>query len=91
MFIELLTMAAANNLMTGLRVGPYSRDHYQIFIWVGPRVGDRNEWHERFDLAIPVEQAIDKMAMIAIDYCRDHWNCRRLAEEATATLISSQA
>jgi hypothetical protein len=90
MFIELLKLAAESNLVTGLRVGPYTGDHYQIYIWIGPRVGDRNEWHERFDLATPVEEAIDKMALVALDYCRDHWNCRRAIEEATDALIISQ-
>jgi hypothetical protein len=84
MFGKLLKLAAANNLVTGLRVGPIASGRYQIHIWVGPRVGDRYEWYERFDLAISHEEAIDTVAERAIAYCIEHWNCRLVSDEATA-------
>jgi hypothetical protein len=84
MFSQLLRMAAANNLVTGLRVGSITDGHYQIHVWIGPRVGDRFEWYERFELATAYEDAIDVMAGKAMEYCQEHWNCRRVAEEATA-------
>ena len=62
MFGELLRMAAANNLVTGLRVGPIASGHYQIHIWIGPRIGDRYEWHQRFDHATPYEASISTMS-----------------------------
>jgi hypothetical protein len=84
LFGELLRLAAANNLVTGLRVGPVISGHYQIHIWIGPRVGDRFEWYQRFDHAISYEDSIDAMATKAIDYCADHWNCRRVGQEVHA-------
>jgi len=84
MFGNLLRMAAANNLVTGLRVGPIVAGRYQIHIWVGPRVGDRYEWYERFDLATPYDAAIDAVADRAFGYCVEHWNCRRIADDVTA-------
>lgn len=84
MFGELLQLAAANNLVTGLRVGPLVAGRYQIHIWVGPRVGDRYEWFEKFEVAVPHEEAIDAVADRAIDYCVEHWNCRRPADEVSA-------
>jgi hypothetical protein len=84
MFAQLLRVAAANNLVTGLRVGPIVDGHYQIHIWIGPRIGDRHEWHQRFDHITPYEEAIAEMSGKAMDYCVEHWNCRRLVEGATA-------
>ena len=84
LFGELLRIAAANGLVTGLRIGPIVSGHYQIHIWIGPRIGDRYEWHERFDQATPHEAAIDAMSSKAIEYCQEHWNCRRVVDEATA-------
>jgi hypothetical protein len=85
-FGQLLRMAAANNLVTGLRVSPIISRQYQIHIWIGPRVGDRFEWYQRFDHATPYEEAIDTMANKAMDYCLDHWNCRRVVDEARPAL-----
>jgi hypothetical protein len=84
LFGELLRMAAANNLMAGLRVGPVISGQYQIHIWIGPRVGDRFEWYQRFDHATPYEESIDIMSTRALDYCADHWNCRRMGHQASA-------
>ena len=86
LFGELLRMAAANNLVTGLRVGAIVSGQYQIHIWIGPRVGDRFEWYQRFDHATPYEEAIDTMANKALDYCLDHWNCRRAGQETRPAL-----
>ncbi len=83
MLSELLIMAAANNLVTGLRVGPIISGHYQIHIWIGPRIGDRYEWHERFDHATLYEESISTMSRKAMDYCLEHWNCRRVDDAAT--------
>ena len=85
-FGELLRLAAANNLVTGLRVNSIISGQYQIHIWIGPRVGDRFEWYERFDHTTPYEEAIDVMAGKAMDYCTEHWNCRQVAEEATVAV-----
>jgi hypothetical protein len=84
MYPQLLRMAAANNLVTGLRVGPIVSGHYQIHIWIGPRVGDRYEWYQRFDHATPYEESISAMSRKAMDYCLKHWHRRGAAEEATA-------
>ena len=84
LFGELLRMAAANNLVTGLRVGAIISGQYQIHIWIGPRVGDRFEWYQRFDHGTVYEDAIDIMASKALDYCVDHWNCRRVRQEVDA-------
>ena len=84
LFGELLRMAAASNLLTGLRVGPVVSGQYQIHIWIGPRVGDRFEWYQRFDHATRYEDSIDAMATKAMDYCADHWNCRRVGQAADA-------
>jgi hypothetical protein len=88
MFSELLRMAAANNLVTGLRVGPIVSGHYLIHIWIGPRVGDRYEWHQRFDHTAPYEESISVMSRKAMDYCVEHWNCRQVVAEATAILAN---
>jgi hypothetical protein len=84
MFSKLLRLAAANHLVTGLRVGPIVAGRYQIHIWVGPRVGDRYEWFERFDLTNPYDEAIDTVADRALVYCIDHWNCRGVVDDVTA-------
>jgi hypothetical protein len=86
LFGELLRMAAANNLVTGLRVGAIVSGQYQIHIWIGPRVGDRFEWYQRFDHGTVYEDAIDIMASKALDYCVDHWNCRRIGPKADVRL-----
>jgi hypothetical protein len=86
LFGELLRMAAANNLVTGLRVGPIISGQYQIHIWIGPRVGDRFEWYQRFDHATAYGEAIDIMSAKAFDYCVEHWNCRRVGQEAAAAV-----
>ena len=84
MFDKLLKMAAANGLVTGLRVGPNIGNQYQVHIWIGPRIGDRHEWYERFDLDTPQREAINAVAGKALDYCLEHLNCRRVADEVTA-------
>ena len=84
MFAKLLRLAAANNLVTGLRVGPIVSGRYQIHLWVGPRVGDRYEWFEKFEITMSYENAIDTVAGRAIDYCVEHWNCRRVDDEVNA-------
>jgi hypothetical protein len=84
MFAKLLQLAAANNLVTGLRVGPLVSGRYQIHIWVGPKVGDRYEWFERFDPTTPHEEAIDAVADRALIYCVEHWHVRLASDEATA-------
>jgi hypothetical protein len=80
-FDELLGVAAANSLVTGLRVGPFGGGCYQIHIWIGPRVGDRHEWYQRFDMATPHGEAINSVAERALTYCRAHWDCGRVADE----------
>ena len=86
LFGELLRMAAANNLVTGLRVGSIISGQYQIHIWIGPRVGDRFEWYQRFDHTTDYGDAIDVMATKALDYCADHWNCRSAGQNATTAV-----
>lgn len=76
MFDDLLALAASQNKIVGIRVQPGSAEEFQVYVWMGAKAGDRLEWFRKFPSDVPRLRAIDDVAGIAIQYCRDHGDCR---------------
>jgi hypothetical protein len=68
----LFATAAARGLMTGVRVGPEAHGEYRLVIWVGPRVGERYEWHRHFPASAPLSASLGAIARDVFSYCEQH-------------------
>ena len=65
MFARLLQLATEKKLIVGTCIHPSGPSGYQVEIWIGPSMGERREWCERFSCDIPPMEALDRVAAIA--------------------------
>ena len=97
MITELLTLAADQNQIVGIRIQPGIDRSFHVHIWVGPRLGERAEWFSEFSAGTDQMAAIDQVAASAIAYCRRPvgsdktagaftWGSRATADESMSAL-----
>lgn len=83
MLDELLELTARQGKILGLRVRPPTPDGFEVHVWIGPRMGDRMEWYERFPVDMSPMDGIERVAELALDYCRRHGDCAGIKTQPT--------